>query len=183
MIRFTRLLWLAILPFLPIQAAAQPPFIAPTFGAEAGFNLDDFMMNLLGGIESPRLNGSLQAGFGFRFGSKKVLVEQSENLFYQFRERRYLLQLGLEKRIKMIDLSDDASLQGLAFFRGGFTFGDFRGTKINPESAFLPMPGAGLALRLPDGMFRLGYQYMKLETGNVSPHRLFAGFNLIIGGE
>jgi hypothetical protein len=162
-------------------SAQSDVWVAPTFGFGTNFNLDDVFLTFNGGIESPKANGSVTAGFALRPGSKKVQIEQPGDVIFQYRERRYMLSLGLEKRVKMIEFSEETSLQGLVMLHGGFTFGDFRGTAMHPSNSLLLSPGAGFGLRLKYALVKLGYQYLPLETSSISPHRVFIGINIIPG--
>lgn len=157
--------------------------VAFTSGFEPTFNLQDIFFGLNAGIESPKLNGSFTAGFSFRLGSKKVLIQEAENFYYQFRERRYVLWTGFEKRVKFIEFDEDHSLNAFGFLRGGFSFGDYRGTDRKPDSGFLFLPGAGLAYRTTFAIIKGGYQYVPLKTESISPHRIFLGVNFVIGEE
>lgn len=158
------------------MAQFEEPIVG-TVGMGTSFNFQDVFWNIGGGLESPKYQASLQGGFGFRIGSKKLLVETGNNTFDQFRERRYLFTLAAEKRFTVLEVADETMLQLFGMLQGSYTFGDYRGVGYGPSKGFLFHPAGGIAIGSSGVIARLGYTYLPLQTESISPHRIFISFN------
>lgn len=170
---------LLLLSGLRAQAQSDTE-LAPCLGMEHTFNLNDYLMSFGGGIESPAYRASAHLNFTFRPGSKRVLVQETENLFYQYRERRYIIALDADKRFALMD-GESTDLEVFAGIMGGISIGDYRGTKANAPGGLIYAPRGGFAVSTDFLVARLGYQYLPLRTTSISSHRIYLGFyfNLI----
>jgi opacity protein-like surface antigen len=145
-------------------------------GFRTQWNLDDFLMGVEGGVTLPDYKTSLLAGFDFRLGSKRVVVQDSPNLYYIYRERRYMLSLTAEQRFAVLNLGGETELEPYVRVGAGIYFGDYRGTTQKPSSQIVILPGGGLAVNFGDQFVaRLGYQYLQTQTESIPIHRVLIG--------
>lgn len=163
-----------------IHAQSNNPF--PELGWDFNFNHTDAMMGVQGGINIPAWNASVLATFKGRLGSKRVLIEAEEpNLFYQYRERRYILGIQAEKRFLLTEFSPSLQLGAFLGGLGGLGISDYRGTKGQAPVGFAYSAMGGPYLNYGDAViFRLGYQYLPLKTQNVFDHRILVSLSILI---
>jgi hypothetical protein len=167
-------LWALLFALLAPKLHAQDAKMMPELGIDFNFNHTDVMMGGLGGIAFPTLNASLLATFKGRIGTKRVIVEAEEaDVFYQYRERRYLLGLQAEKRFLLNEFDESSHLGAYLAGIGGLGFGDYRGTKAPASTGFAYSAEAGAYFSDPEAVIlRLGYQYLPMHTANVFDHRI-----------
>ncbi len=170
--------------FIVLQAIAQQPLV-PEIGLGLNFNGTDAMLNLGAGVSFQNIRTSAKVSFQPRLGAKRVFVETaSPNVLIQYRERRYLLGLEVDKRFKLTEFSEYTEL---GLFVGGFigmSFNDYRGTDAR-GSVDLGYEGmAGAYIGDPHVcLLRLGYLYLPLPTQNVFPHRIGFSFSILFADE
>jgi opacity protein-like surface antigen len=163
-----------------VGASAQgPKSFTPTgtLGIRSTFNLDDISLGAEGGVTIPDYRSSLLLGFDGRLGSRRVVVPEAPGTYYILRERRWMLSLELEQRLKAAQLGDGLTLEPYLRLGGGLTWGGYRAFGLfKPHSGLTFLPGAGLALNVDDQFIvRLGYQYRSSYASSIEPHRLMVG--------
>ncbi len=166
--------WAVFLVLVSQNLHAQDTKLMPELGIDFNFNHTDVMMGGLGGVAFPTLNASLLATFKGRIGTKRVMVEAEEaDVFYQYRERRYLLGLQAEKRFLLTEFDESTVMGAYLAGIGGLEFGDYRGTKAAASTGFAYSAEAGAYFSDPEAVIiRLGYQYLPMQTQNVFDHRI-----------
>jgi hypothetical protein len=159
--------------FLVLPALAQL-HVVPEVALGINFNGTDAMLNVGAGVSFQNIRTSAKLSFQPRLGAKRVLIETaSPNVLLQYRERRYLLGLEVDKRVKLTEFSEYTEL---GLFVGGFigmSFNDYRGTDArgSVDLGYQGMAGAYFGdARVC--VLRLGYLYLPLPTQNVFPHRI-----------
>jgi hypothetical protein len=154
----------------------------PQLGYELNFNQTDVMMGGGIGIYNIDWNASAQLSFKGRIGARRVIVEPEDtDLIFQFRERRYLLGIDLEKRFAFSDISASSQVGGYLQAFGGLSFGDYRGTTAKPPTGFGGSAGAGIYIGNPDIIaVKLGYVYLPLQTQSIVAHRISMGLNIFL---
>ena len=136
---------------------------------ETVFNSDDFMMGFLPGLHLQNLNLTAGVLFLFRPYKKKIRVERSTNLYYQFQEWRYVFGICLEKRFNLVNTIALSLSAG-----GGYTFGEYAGTSTSAKTSFLPILRIGINKEYNKTLFCLRYQFM--EIPNVNNHQVNLSF-------
>lgn len=164
------------------SASAQDSGLRPELGIDFNFNHTDVMLGGLAGLNFPAANASVFATFKGRIGTKRVLIEADErDVFYQYRERRYLLGLQAEKRFLLNEFSESMHFGAFVAGIGGLGFGDYRGTKAEAPVGFAWSAEAGAYITDPSAVVvRLGYQYLPMQTQNVFDHRILLSFTFFI---
>jgi ankyrin repeat protein len=121
------------------------------------------------------------AGFDMKPAWSRVIVKQTDVLYYQYMDKSYLAYAGV---LKELNLSDNAT-KGNWFFTGsvaaGYSFGNkYKGTEIKPESRVRIIPAAGFRYNKNNFNFQIGLEYTNTELYKIGPVWLRTGisFNL-----
>ena len=175
-------LFALILCLCAARLSAQSSGPYPEIGWDLNFNHTDVMMGGHAGVCIPKWNASVLATFKGRLGTKRVLIEGDQpDVFYQYRERRYILGVQAEKRFILTEFSPSLKLGAFVGALGGLGISDYRGTKGQAPLGFAYSGMAGPYIT--DGetiVIRLGYQYLPLKTQNVFDHRLLLSISFMI---
>jgi len=155
--------------------------IHPSIAIHNDFNLDDWYVGLSGGIEDVGYQWGAMFGFGFRPFRKKVLAIENENITRQYMERKYFLFMDFDKRLGHLVLFN----QHLQFYLGvrtGLLFGNYSGTRNNPNPHMVVAPVGGICFNFNDHSYiKIGYNHFSDRILNVDDGRinLTFSFNLI----
>ncbi len=129
-------------------------------------------------IKDPVLKIMINAGFELKPAYNKVLVKYSENSYYQYYDKRYIIYTGAGKEFR---LYESFSGGGSYFMDLHLNFGymmaeKYKGTNIKPDDKLKIMPRA--VLRWTSGNFNLfvGYEYMKTDLYRIGPNWFTIGF-------
>lgn len=140
-------------------------------------NSDDFMLGFQMSLLESKYGIVVQSGYKWRPAVRSVLYEKDNKTYYQFWEKRSCLNLGVQKQFVLSRKSTNENFGAFAGIDATYTFGSFRGTAKKPDDGFLAVPQAGLFYNYKHLYLGLNYEYMKLTSTNVSPHRI----NFILG--
>lgn len=173
---------LGLLAWAGSDASAQSTGPYPEIGWDMNFNHTDFMMGVHGGVCIPSWDASILATFKGRIGSKRVLVEAEQpDVFYQYRERRYILGIQAEKRFILTEFNSDLKLGAFLGALGGMGISDYRGTRGEAPIGFAYSAMGGPFLKVDESVLvKLGYQYLPLKTQNVFDHRILISISFLI---
>ena len=105
-------------------------------------------------------------GRGFK---KKVLVKDPGGIWFQFAEERFLVSYGYELA-KMIN---DSNVGYFIQLSGGYTWGDYAGSKRKPDKGFTLIPRAGLLFKIESYNLKFGYEFFNPKNNSISPHRVY----------
>jgi hypothetical protein len=172
--------------FFGLFASAQMAQVLPEFGTHIAFNGGDFNWGGQLGMDIAALDLSIRADFTGRAGAKRVLVESpsNNNVLIQYREARYLLGIEAEKRFPIKEFESDALIGVTGMLLGGYTFGDYRGTKTAPYNGATYRARIAPYLLLDEAVLvRAGYEYLPTRTEDVANHRVFIAITIIIPTE
>lgn len=175
------------MPLLFLLLLGGPARAQVAFEGGVGFlfNTTDILMDNAAGISLTELGLSAKLSFQTRLGTKRVLVESdTPDVLYQYHERRYMLGIEADKRLKLTDLGESLELGGYLGGFAGMRFADYRGTDSKADLGFGWEATGGAYLSNPKGfILRMGYHYIPLPTYNVIPHRLGITFCVLISDE
>jgi hypothetical protein len=180
-IRHLPLLLACALLLVCTRAGAQG--LGPSVGGHMSFNFDDISGGLQAGATIVDLDLDFRADFTARLGNKRVLVpiDGQDNAFYQYRESRYLLGIEAEKRITLHETGGGNLLGVSAMLLGGYTFGDFHGTKVNPEAAWTYRARLAPFIWIDQSvLLRAGYEYSPYQSPSVPDHRFFLAITFCV---
>ncbi len=138
----------------------------------SSFNLDD---GFIGGQASVNvLDMGIPINITFSYAqrpvARRVWVEQTSDLYYQLRQRRFQLGLGAET---YVSLAGDFEVYGL--LQGGYLFGNHKAINIETENQFVVLPEGGFSWSPGTDkigfLLRAGYAYRDVLAEDISPHR------------
>ncbi|MBT3207333.1 MAG: hypothetical protein HN704_07065 [Bacteroidetes bacterium] len=135
------------------------------------FNTQDYMFGGGFGFYELKSNSTLNFGFNSRLRKKSILMEQDTNLFFQFREQRFLFYSSFEKQLNFIN-TNELETGFLLGIKGLFTFGNLRGTKLNVKNKFHFVPQVGYFFKKGDISYKIYYEYLDFNIYEFSPHRI-----------
>jgi hypothetical protein len=156
-----------------------PYFHELSTGMDAQFNFTDFLAGLNFGVLDAKYNTGFNLGYATRIGGKRILYEQSPDTIYQFWEKRSMLHLNFEKRFVL----GASYFNQKGFFVGVkeiLTYGHYIGSEKKPETLFLTVPQIGFYFKSDEVILKLNYEYVNLNTENISPHRIVLGLAFLI---
>jgi ankyrin repeat protein len=155
------------------QPIRKPKINALSIKIENSFSTKDYFLGGSVGIHDLFSGCYLNLGYQARIGHTPVLIQQSENLFYQYFEKRHQIYLGLER--KFVFNPRGSARKGIQLgLKEVFVFGKYRGTTQKVDRDLLLSPSAALFLQKNFFTFSLEYQYLDFGLEGLAPHR----FNL-----
>ena len=138
----------------------------------SSFNLDD---GFIGGQASVNVLDmgipvNITLSYAQRPLARRVWVEQTSELYYQLRQRRFQIGLGAETYVA---LAGDLEVYGL--IQGGYLFGNHKAINIETENQFVVLPEGGFGwspgTEKIGFLLRAGYAYRDVLAEDISPHR------------
>jgi ankyrin repeat protein len=132
-------------------------------------------------LRESKQNIGLFAGLDLEPFWSRVLVKDSEDLYYQYMDKSYLVYGGV---LKELSLTDNAA-KGNWFFGGslaaGYSFGnEFKGTNIKPDSRLRIIPAVGFRYNKKAFNFQIGFEYTNTEYYKIGPIWLRTGLSFNI---
>lgn len=127
-------------------------------------------------LKNPVLKIMLNTGFELKPFFSRVLVEYSDDTYYQYYDKRYVIYAGAGKEFKLFEHYTSGSLSlDLNFNVGYMMSSQYRGTNIKPPDKLRLMPQA--VLRWNKGKLNIyaGYEYMNTELYRIGPGWLSLG--------
>lgn len=127
----------------------------------------------------------IDAGFLFGFDTKlwytRVLLKQTENIFYQYRTKGSFAYAGIFKNFALTDHPFRGNFKISTSLSAGYLFGtELKGTHFAPSDKFKIVPSVSLVWSKKELSFSFGTDYMKTsfyQNGSVW-FRLGASYNL-----
>jgi len=158
-----------------------PSFNEITVGPGLQFNSNDFFTSIKLSVHDSRYNTGINTGFHFRPAAIRILTDPLNDTLFQYWERRYFFDLGIEKRFALINNPFSDSESGPYIGLGAaYSFGDYRGSSSIPEASFLFNPRAGWYVKNNWLFLKLNYEYLNFNISNLSPHWFSLSFNFTI---
>lgn len=142
-----------------------------TFSFLNNFNKADYMFGFDFGLNEARTNTYFYSGILTRPFYKNVIFLESENFYYQLKEKRTNIFLGIEKKIKVLNMTKKSTFGGLIGFRGVFSYGNYRSTYRIIEDNILYNPYMGIYLSFKWLSTKFSYEYCEMTGIKTSPHR------------
>ncbi|MCJ7448738.1 MAG: ankyrin repeat domain-containing protein [Bacteroidales bacterium] len=108
------------------------------------FNFKDIYAGVAISFKQPFLNAGFIAGFDTKLWYTRVLIKQSETLFYQYMDKSSVVYAGLFKDFALTDNLLRSNIFVYASLSAAYTFGNkLKGTEIAPESKLRVLPEIG----------------------------------------
>ena len=112
-------------------------------------------------FREPRKHAGIVTGFDTKLWYTKVLVEESDNVYYQFMDKSSLVYAGIFKEIMVRKDPLKNSIRLYGSLSGGYFFGSrFKGTERSPDSKFTIIPALGIKIVRSNFTLFAGFEYM-----------------------
>jgi len=152
-----------------------PYFNLFSAGVGIDFSSDDFMTGLNAGIYESKYGVELSMNLNYRPAPIRVMVEDDDEIAFQFWERRWIATAGIQKRFRFETLSGQL-LGPYLELDVNYTWGSYRGADRKPHPAMIFSPAGGFFWKINFLGLDLKYSYKKLDIPHYSPHRISLGF-------
>jgi ankyrin repeat protein len=134
------------------------------------FFLNDFYSGVSLSFKEPYLNGGFITGCDTKLWYTKVLVKNSENLYYQYMDKGSVAYAGLFKDFALTDRLDKCNFAFSTSLLAGYSFGNkLKGTLLSPGNKFMVIPSISLKMTKMDFALNLGLEYQKTEFYHTGP--------------
>jgi ankyrin repeat protein len=138
--------------------------------ASSRFNLSDVYTGFTLSFKEPFLNAGFIAGCDVKLWYTKVLIKESENLIYQYKDKGSVAYAGIFKDFNLTDRQDRFNFIFSTSLSGGYSFGNkLKGTMITGGNNFLIIPSLSIKATKMNFTFNMGMEYMKTEYYHNSP--------------
>lgn len=145
------------------------------------FFLHDIYTGASLSFREPLLNGGIIIGCDVKPWYSRVLVKQSEHMFYQYMEKGSVVYAGLFKDFAITNYPFRGNFVLTTSLSAGYSFGNqLKGTEYTPPDKFIFVPAASVKWTRKDLALSLGINYMKTDFYGIGPVwlRLGASYNL-----
>ena len=159
----------------------SPSFAFTAVNFDLVFSARDFMLGGGLGFFDKRYHLFVNAGFMTRVTAKSTLIESTNNLYYQYWERRSFFYLSLTEKLNLINWNYKTSSFGISF--GGQvidSYGRYRGMDKGPGNRLFLSPQLGIFVRQPKIIYSFSYEYINFKVDDLSPNHFDLGVSLLI---
>ncbi len=132
------------------------------------------------GMTDSKYHIGINTGFSFRPATVRVLQKETEQLYFQYWERRYMFYIGLEKKFKIIENHKALHSGPVIGLKEIYTYGNYRGAGRKPAAQFLTVPQAGWYLGNDIFTLKLNYERMNFDISDFDKGRLSLGITFNI---
>lgn len=133
-------------------------------GISSRFFLNDIYSGVSFSFKEPYLNGGFVAGYDTKLWYTRVLIKNSENLYYQYMDKGSVAYAGLFKDFALTDRLDKCNFAFSTFLLAGYSFGNkLKGTLLSPGNKFMVIPSISLKMIKINFSLNLGLEYLKTE--------------------
>lgn len=149
--------------------------------ASTRFSLHDIYTGASLSFKEPYLNGGIILGYDVKLWYTRVLIKESEHIFYQYMDKGSVVYLGLFKNFALTDNPFKGNFEFSASLSAGYSFGnELKGTLTAPKNKLLAVPAFSVKWTKKDLSFSLGADYMNTDFYHIGPVwlRLGASYNL-----
>jgi ankyrin repeat protein len=152
-----------------------PYFNMISTGPIIDFNKNEFMAGLAAGIDDSKYGTGINLMVNYRVAPIRVLVEDYDNIAFQFWERRWAATAGISKKFRFRTSAGHmfGPYLGLDVT---YTWGSYRGADRQPHPATVFSPAGGFFWKKDKIGLNIKYSYRKLDIPHFSPNRISIGF-------
>jgi ankyrin repeat protein len=144
--------------------------------ASSIFNNRDYFTGLSVSLKEPLLNAGIVTGCDLKPTYTKVLVKNSENTYYQYLDRSFIVYAGLFKDFTLSEKISGFNFMFSTSLSAGYNFGiEYRGTNISPSQKVRLLPSAGIKIQKQHFTFNTSLEYMNTDFYRIGPLWLRAG--------
>ncbi len=159
-----------------VKRIIWPTFNKFIIGIDLNWNGNDFLTGAQFGISDRKYQLDIFAEYQFRPFAIPVLEKESDYVSYQYREKRGIYALGIDKKIRILGKRDDSNYGLFLGIKQCLTFGSYRGSTQRPDTRWLTIPRAGIYWNYRYLNSKLFYEYMKLDLYQINDGRFNFSF-------
>ena len=142
------------------------------------FTLKDYYTGLSLAFKEPYLKAGIIAGFDMKLWYTRVLIKDSEHLYYQYFDKGYLAYAGLFKDFTIYENPFKSSFLFSTTLLAGYSFGHtLKGTLTGPVNEFEVIPDITVKWNRKNFSASLGMEYIRSQFYHIGPVWLRAGFS------
>jgi ankyrin repeat protein len=149
--------------------------------ASTRFFLHDIYTGASLSFTEPYLNGGIIVGCDIKLWYTRVLLKQTEHMFYQYMDKGSVFYAGLFKDFALTDYAFRGNFEFSTSLSAGYSFeNELKGTLNAPQNKFMVIPAISFKWTKKDLSFSLGADYMKTDFYHIGPIwlRFGASYNL-----
>jgi ankyrin repeat protein len=148
-----------------------------TITLSSRFTLKDYYTGLSLTLKEPYLNGGIIAGCDMKLWYTRVLIKDSEHLYYQYLDKGYLAYAGVFKDFMLSENPFKSSFILTPSILAGYSFGHkLKGTLMAPANDFVVIPDISLKWNRKNFLITVGMEYIRSEFYHIGPFWVRAGF-------
>ncbi len=134
------------------------------------FFLHDIYSGASLSFKEPYFNAGIIFGFDTKLWYTRVLLKQSEGIFYQYFDKGSVVYAGLFKDFDLTNNAFRGNFVLSTLLSAGYSFGnELKGTLSAPPNKFLVIPGISFKWTKKDLSFSLGADYMNSDFYHIGP--------------
>jgi ankyrin repeat protein len=138
--------------------------------ASSRFFINDFYTGVSLSFKEPWLNAGFIAGCDVKLWYTRVLIQNSENLFYQYLDKGSVAYAGLFKDFTLTEGADRFNYLFSTSLMAGYSFGNrLKGTLIAPGNKIHVIPSISFKMAKMNFSFNMGLEYIKTEFYHNGP--------------
>jgi hypothetical protein len=146
------------------------------FTLSSRVTLRDYYTGFSLSFKEPYLNAGILAGWDVKLWHTRVLIKDSEHLFYQYRDKGYLAYAGVFKDFVIHDNPFRSRFLFSTTLLAGYSFGHtLKGTLMAPADKFMVIPDISTKWNRKNLSVSLGLEYIKSKFYNIGPVWVRAG--------
>jgi len=147
------------------------------FTVSSKFNFFDYYTGVNFSFKEPYLNLGLITGLDMKLWDTRVLIQESENHFYQYFHKSYTAYAGIFKDYSISDTPGKWNSSISVSLMAGYSFANtLKGTSITPEDKFKIIPAATFKFTKLNYTVNAGFEYLKTPFYKNGPIWLRIGF-------
>ena len=132
------------------------------FMLSSKFSFTDYFTGFSVSLREPVIKGGIIAGLDTKLWHTRIMIEENENLIYQYFDRRSVVYAGIFRDFALTDNILNTSWVLFASLSAAYTFGNnFKGTLLVPDNKFSILPSTSIKLIKKNLAFSAGMEYMK----------------------
>lgn len=146
--------------------------------ASSRFFIHDIYTGISLSFKEPYLNAGFTVGCDIKLWYTRVLMKNSEYLYYQYMDKGAMAYAGVFKDFPLTDNINRFNYSFSTTLLAGYTFGNkLKGTLITTENKFKVIPAISLKMTKLNLAFSLGLEYVKTDFYRNGPIWLRAGIS------
>jgi len=136
------------------------------------FNISDYMLGMDIGLQEARFNLIMYYGILVRPFHKNIVFQENEHLYYQIKEQRTNIFIGIEKNFNLVHITKYKRTGLLLGCKGILSFGEYESVYKSFDDKYLYAPYAGCFYKGKSTGIKLSYEYLKMTGITTSPHHV-----------